>query len=64
MGLIRNLTADEIISQVVQGVAISREENMPPLRNVGKFLFGDIIRYTFLLIPLFFYAVFAGVVII
>ena len=36
MGLIRNLTADEIISQVVQGVAISREENMPPLRNVGK----------------------------
>ena len=38
MGLIRNLTADEIISQVVQGVAISREEGMPPLRNVGMYI--------------------------
>lgn len=47
MGLIRNLTADEIISQVVQGVAISREENMPPLRNVGKIIILYLVIYYF-----------------
>ena len=44
MGLIRNLTADEIISQVFQGMAISVRENMPPLRNVVFMGMGDSAR--------------------
>ena len=34
MGLIRNLTADEIIGQVFQGISITKRENMPPMTNV------------------------------
>jgi 23S rRNA (adenine2503-C2)-methyltransferase len=41
MGLIRNLTADEIISQLIQGIGISRRSNMPPLRNVVFMGMGD-----------------------
>lgn len=37
MGLVRNLTAVEIISQVVHGLRVSRMESMPPLLN-SKFL--------------------------
>lgn len=44
MGLVRNLTSDEIISQVFQGMAISTRENMPPLRNVVFMGMGDSAR--------------------
>lgn len=37
MGLVRNLTAVEIVSQVVHGLRVSRIESMPPLLN-SKFL--------------------------
>lgn len=33
MGLVRNLTAVEIVSQVVHGLRVSRAESMPPLCN-------------------------------
>jgi 23S rRNA (adenine2503-C2)-methyltransferase len=35
MGLIRNLTASEIVGQVIRGLEISRREAMPPMTN-GK----------------------------
>lgn len=34
MGLIRNLTSSEIISQVWNGLSIVKRENMPPMTNV------------------------------
>jgi 23S rRNA (adenine2503-C2)-methyltransferase len=41
MGLIRNLTASEIIGQVIRGIQISRQESMPMLRNVVFMGMGD-----------------------
>lgn len=38
MGLVRNLTAVEIVSQVVHGLRVSRIESMPPLLNSKSFL--------------------------
>lgn len=34
MGLIRNLTSSEIVSQVWNGLSIVKRENMPPMTNV------------------------------
>jgi len=41
MGLIRNLTSDEIIGQVVRGMAIAKRESMPELTNVVFMGMGD-----------------------
>lgn len=41
MGIVRNLTAEEIISQVVRGIAITKREGMPPLTNVVFMGMGD-----------------------
>eukprot|EP00746_Dinoflagellata_sp_MGD_P124067 gnl/MRDRNA2_/MRDRNA2_58664_c0_seq2.p1 gnl/MRDRNA2_/MRDRNA2_58664_c0~~gnl/MRDRNA2_/MRDRNA2_58664_c0_seq2.p1 ORF type:complete len:308 (+),score=41.26 gnl/MRDRNA2_/MRDRNA2_58664_c0_seq2:48-971(+) len=41
MGLVRNLTATEIISQVVQGVHIATREGMPLLSNIVFMGMGD-----------------------
>lgn len=41
MGIIRNLTSDEIIGQVVQGMQASLRENMPKLTNVVLMGMGD-----------------------
>jgi len=39
MGLVRNLTSSEIISQVILGIGVSKREQMPPLTNVvGKMI--------------------------
>lgn len=34
MGIIRNLTSAEIISQVIRGIQISRRESMPEMKNI------------------------------
>lgn len=41
MGLIRNLTSSEIVSQVFQGLSIVNRENMPPMTNVVFMGMGD-----------------------
>ena len=41
MGLIRNLTANEIISQVILAKEISIRENLPPLTNIVFMGMGD-----------------------
>lgn len=41
MGLIRNLTADEIISQVFQGLALTSQLGKPPMTNVVFMGMGD-----------------------
>lgn len=41
MGLVRNLTSDEIIGQVVRGLEISRKYKMPPMTNVVFMGMGD-----------------------
>jgi len=41
MGLIRNLTATEIIAQIIRGLHISKREGMPPLNNVVFMGMGD-----------------------
>lgn len=41
MGLIRNLTASEIIGQVIRGIQISRNECMPAMKNVVFMGMGD-----------------------
>ena len=44
MGLIRNLTSDEITSQVIRGLQISLREKMPPMTNVVFMGMGDSAR--------------------
>jgi len=44
MGLIRNLTSDEIIGQVIQGLRISRRDEMPKMTNVVLMGMGDAAR--------------------
>jgi hypothetical protein len=34
MGLVRNLSADEILSQMIHGVRVARESGLPPIGNV------------------------------
>lgn len=41
MGLVRSLTAEEIISQVFRGLQVSTENNMPPMTNVVFMGMGD-----------------------
>lgn len=41
MGLIRNLTATEIISQVIRGIHISKRKSMNPLSNIVFMGMGD-----------------------
>lgn len=41
MGLLRNLTAEEILSQVIHGLKISRDENMPDMTNIVFMGMGD-----------------------
>ena len=41
MGLVRNLSADEILSQVVHGMRVVARDNMPPLNNVVFMGMGD-----------------------
>lgn len=45
MGLIRNLTSSEIVSQVWNGLSIVKRESMPPMTNVvfmGKHIRGNV----------------------
>eukprot|EP01036_Dinobryon_divergens_P003241 gene3241-4265_t len=41
MGLIRNLTADEILSQVFHGLSVSIREKMPQMTNIVFMGMGD-----------------------
>ena len=41
MGLLRNLTASEIIAQVLLGKALARQAGLPPLTNVVLMGMGD-----------------------
>lgn len=41
MGLIRNVTADEILSQVYHGLRIVNRDNMPPMNNIVFMGMGD-----------------------
>jgi hypothetical protein len=41
MGIVRNLTASEIIGQVVHGIRISKEQSLPPLTNIVFMGMGD-----------------------
>ena len=45
MGLIRNLTASEMITQVIIGMNVSRRNNMPPLTNVVRVHFFFLILF-------------------